>query len=347
MAADHRISTLADVALAAGVSRATVSRVINSSKHVEPPVADRVRRAVTELGYVPNHAARSLITRRTDMVALVVGEPDVRLFHDPFFASIVRGIAQELGEVDLRLVMSLIQSPDDTSRIERYLSSKPVDGVLVISEHATHQIAPRLVESGVPVVIGGRPFSSDLEVSFVDHENRIGGRLAGEHLLRRGITKPAIIAGPQDMSAGVDRLIGFLDALGRPLPPERVAYGDFTMASGVAGMARLLAMAPEVDGVFAASDLMALGAMQTLWRAGRRVPADVAVVGFDDNDLAEGAVVPLTTVRQDVTLQGRMMVRLLLQKLGRTGDLAKAARDSLSGANSMHLPVRLVVRESA
>lgn len=135
--------------------------------------------------------------------------------------------------------------------------------------------------------------------------------------------------------------------VGEPLRPELLAVGDFTVAGGVAAMDSLLQRAPDPDGVFAASDLMALGAMQVLRREGRRVPQDVAVVGFDDIDLAASAVPSLTTVRQDPVLQGRMMVRLLMQLLGRTADLSRAARASLPGSNGIVLPVSLERRLSA
>lgn len=347
MAIAGKAVTLDDVAREAGVSRATVSRVVNSSKHVEPQVALRVRKAVQELGYVPNRAARSLITQRTDMVALVAGEPNARFFHDPFFEGVSRGAAQELGEVDMRLMMLLIQSSDDLARVQRFLLSRPVDGVLVISEHSAQQISTQVAAAHIPVVLGGRPADVTGSIAYVDNENVAGARMAAERLLQRGCRTIVTIAGPQDMTAGEDRLTGLCEALGGPLPPARVAYGDFTVASGVAAMEQLLARTPDLDGVFAASDLMALGAMQVLRREGRRVPDDVAVVGFDDIDLGVSAVPPLTTVRQDPVNQGRMMVRLLMQLLGRTGDLSRAARSTLPGTNSIVLPVSLVVRHSA
>lgn len=343
-----RAATLTDVAELSGVSRATVSRVVNSSKRVDPEVAARVRVAIQELGYVPNSAARSLITRRTDMVALIAGEPDARFFHDPFFEGIARGAAQELGEVDMRLMMLMIQTAEDLDRVQRYLLGRPVDGVLVISEHGANQIAEQVATAQIPVVLGGRPTEpQNSTLAYVDNENEEGARLAAEVLLQRGCRNVGMIAGPQDMTAGIDRLKGFTSALGGSLPPERLAIGDFTVASGVAGMERLLARAPDLDGVFAASDLMALGAMQVLRREGRRIPRDVAVVGFDDIDLAASSVPPLTTIRQDPVAQGRMMVRLLLQELGRTADLSRAARLSLPGSGSVVLPVRLIRRESA
>lgn len=348
MVEPHKVVTLSDVAEAAGVSRATVSRVMNGTKHVEPPVAQRVRKAVEQLGYFPNHAARSLITRRTDMVALVAGEPDNRFFHDPFFPGIVRGAAQELAEVDMRLMMSLIQSTDDLARVQRYLMGRPVDGVLVVSEHDAHQISRQVAEAQIPVVIGGRPLNQDVAgLAYVDHANFDGARQAGDLLLERGAKTIVTIAGPRDMSAGIDRMQGFEAALGGALPAERVAYGDFTVAGGVAAMEALLARVPDLDAVFAASDSMALGAMQVLRREGKNVPSEVAVVGFDDIDLATSAVPPLTTLRQDPIIQGRMMVRLLMQLLGRTNDLSKASRAALNGETEIVLPVYLVRRESA
>lgn len=301
-----------------------------------------------ELGYFPNHAARSLITRRTDMVALVAGEPDSRFFHDPFFAGIVSGVAQELAEVDMRLMMSLIHSTDDLARVQKYLMGRPVDGVLVVSEHDAHQISRQVAEAQIPVVLGGRPMSPEaLGLAYVDNANRDGAAMAGKLLLERGAKKIGTIAGPRDMSAGIDRLVGLQEGLGFQLPPERIEYGDFTVAGGVAAMESLLARVPDLDAIFAASDQMALGAMQVLRRVGKVIPDEIAVVGFDDIDLATAAVPPLTTFRQDTVTQGRMMVRLLMQLLGRTADLSKAARASLTGENEIVLPVQLVRRKSA
>ncbi len=343
---NHRV-TLDEVAASAGVSRATVSRVVNGSRPVARPIAEAVRRALDELGYVPNLMARSLMTRRTDMVTLVAGEPDVRVFTDPFFAGIVRGVAQELGEADIRFVLAMIQSAADLDRVKSHLLAGLSDGVLVISEHASRNILSQLVEAGVPVVVGGRPRDLSLEVPFVDHDNAPGARLATRRLLERGCRRIATVAGPQDMTAGVDRLQGFREELGAAFDPDLVALGDFTLAGGVAATEQLLATRAGIDAIFAASDLMALGALQVLRREGFAVPEDVALVGFDDIDLARVASPPLTTVRQDPIRQGRMMVRLLLQALGRLDDLPRASRHALIGARSITLPVELVRRASA
>lgn len=337
---------LEDVAREAGVSRATASRVLTGSKPVGPETAERVRTAVEQLGYVPNLAARSLMTRRTDMVALVAGEPDARIFTDPFFAGIVRGASMELADADLQLVLSMIQRPSDFDQVESFLLAGQVDGVLVISEHASQTMVGPLVEAGVPLVVGGRPLVPG-PIAFVDNDNVRGGELAAEYLRGRGCRRVATIAGPQDMSAGIDRLSGFRRGMGTEFDERRVVFGDFTIPGGLAAAEQLLSTDPGVDGIFVASDLMALGLLDVLAKKGRRVPEDVAVVGYDDIELARFSHPPLTTVRQQPVEQGRMMVRLLLQKLGRAGDLSRAARRTLTGRESIVLPVEIVPRASA
>ena len=333
----------------AGVSRATVSRVVNGWTSVDPAMRARVERAIAELGYVPNQAARSLVTRRTDAVALVASEPDPRVFGDPFFSSIIRGVSQELMDAGIQMMLLMAQSYPELDRIERYLRTAPIDGVLLISEHATHDPIPAaMAQAGVPLVIGGRPVQAGVAVPYVDNDNVGGARLAAEHLLARGCRTIGTIAGPPDMSAGVDRLAGYRAGLGGIFDESTVERGDFTKAGGEAATERLLARVPHLDGLFAASDLMAFGALQALRRAGRRVPQDVAVVGFDDIPLAESSDPPLTTLRQQTVLQGRAMVRLFLAQTrpALTPPPLNGLPD-LHGRDHVVLPVELVVRGSA
>jgi DNA-binding LacI/PurR family transcriptional regulator len=340
---------LEQVAAVAGVSRATVSRVVNGFTSVDPETRARVEKAIDEMGYVPNHAARSLVTRRTDTIALVAAEPDPRVFGDPFFSAIIRGVSQELMDAGLQTTLLMAQSYPDLDRIERYLRSAPLDGVLLISEHADHDPIPAaMVAAEVPLVIGGRPVQEDLAVPYVDNDNVGGAQLATAHLIARGCRRIATVAGPADMSAATDRLDGFRAALGDAFDPELVEHGDFTQTGGEAAMQKLLDRAPDIDGVFAASDLMAFGALRALRRAGRRVPDDVAVVGFDDIPLAAAAEPPLTTVRQQTVLQGRAMARLLLS-IARP-ELVRGPGDGIPdvrGVDRIVLPVELVVRDSA
>ncbi|MFC6885039.1 MULTISPECIES: LacI family DNA-binding transcriptional regulator [Actinomadura] len=306
--------TLEQVAARAGVGRGTVSRVVNGSPRVSPQAREAVRRAIDELGYVPNRAARALVTRRTDTVALVVAESDQRLFGEPYFAGIIRGTSAALGDTGLQLLLALARSPDEYARLEEYLTPQHVDGVLLTSLHAEDPLPGKLEAQGVPTVLGGRPPGVSA-VSYVDVDNRSGARQAVDHLVAAGRRRIATIAGPQDMGVGIDRLAGYRDALAAAGLPELVSYGDFGEASAVAATEELLAREPRLDAVFAADDPMALGALRVLRRRGRGVPGDVAVVGFDDSAAASLADPPLTTVHQSPEEMGREMARLLVSRI--------------------------------
>ncbi|MFI8207268.1 LacI family DNA-binding transcriptional regulator [Streptomyces sp. NPDC085937] len=338
--------TLEAVAARAGVSRATVSRVVNGFDGVREPLAERVRRAVDELGYVPNQAARSLVTRRHDAVAVIVAEPETRVFADPFFARQLRGISKELTAHDNQLVLLLTEDRDDHARVGRYLAGGHVDGALVFSLHIDDPLPGLIQRAGLPAVFGGRPHwnGGGDAVRYVDTDNRGGARDAVRHLLGLGRRSVAHITGALDQTSAVDRLDGFRDVMADP-DPRLVVEGDFTAASGERAMRELLRHRPDLDAVFAGNDLMAAGALRALREHGRRVPEDVAVVGFDDMlPIAEQAEPPLTTVRQDIEEMGRLMARLLLRDLDRT-----TAPDGAAGAgpSGVVLPTTLVRRASA
>ena len=328
--------TLEAVAARAGVSRATVSRVVNGGEGVREPLVERVRRAVEELGYVPNQAARSLVTRRHDAVAVVAAEPESRVFADPFFALQLRGISKELTAHDNQLVLLLTEGRDDHARVARYLSGGHVDGALVFSLHLDDPLPGLIRQAGIPTVFGGRPGWSGegSGVVYVDSDNRGGAREAVRHLLALGRTRVAHITGALDQTSAVDRLDGYRDVMG-DADPRWIAEGDFTPAGGERAMRELLDRCPDVDAVFAANDLTASGALRVLRERGLRVPEDVAVIGFDDMlPVAEQTDPPLTTVRQDIEEMGRLMARLLLR--GVEGEPA-----------SVVLPTTVVRRDSA
>lgn len=337
--------TLDEVAALAGVGRGTVSRVVNGSPQVSPTARAAVERAIVKLGYVPNRAARSLVTRRTDSIALVVNESEARLFGEPFFAGIVRGISSALLETSLQLWLAMAQSPAERERVESHLTSQHVDGVLLLSMHDSDPLPNLLRERGLPFVLGGRParmmapeaFRTDSW--FVDPDNVGGARQAVAHLLASGRQRIASIAGPQDMGVGLARLVGYHDAYaeaGLTVDESLIAYGDFSEPSGVAAMRQLLAGRPDLDAVFVASDLMAAGALRALRDAGKKVPADVAVVGFEDSALARQTEPPLTTVHQPVEEMGRQMVRLLVSRI----------RGEQASQPYVLLETHLVVRQS-
>ncbi|MBX7265069.1 LacI family DNA-binding transcriptional regulator [Micromonospora sp. Llam7] len=328
--------TLEAVARRAGVSRATVSRVVNGSTTVAAPIQEAVRQAVAELGYVPNLAARTLVTQRTDSIALVMPEEATRVFSDDqVFPGIIRGAAQELEAADKQLVLMLAGSPAGHERVARYTTGRHVDGVLFASLHGADPLPARLAALGIPVVCSGRPLDG-AQVPYVDVDQVGGVTRAVRHLIDGGRRRIATIAGPQDMVAGIERLAGYRDTVAAAGQPEMVAVGDFTRESGAAAMRELLAAHPDLDAVFAASDLMAHAAMRTLREAGRRVPDDVAVIGFDDIETAAYTDPPLTTVRQPILELGRQGTRLLLRL---------AAGEAVEPA--LILPTELIIRDSA
>ncbi len=275
------VATLDEVARIAGVSRATVSRVVNGSPKVSADVRRTVEKAIDRLGYVPNRAARSLVTRKSDSIAVVITEPASRLFNDPFFPRLVRGISAALSVRDLQLVLLMPNDADDEQRTVRYLTAGHVDGVILVSLHGNDPLPDQLASRRIPSVVLGRP-PRGVDVDFVDADNRDGARRATTHLVERGCRRIATITGPHDMVAGIDRLDGYREALadaGIVFDDGLIATGDFTQAGGEAAMDRLLRERPDLDAVFCASDLMAVAALGVLQAAGRRVPDDDADVG--------------------------------------------------------------------
>lgn len=341
--------TLEAVAARAGVSRATASRVVNGGDGVRPHLVDKVRAAILDLGYVPNHAARALVTRRTGAVAVIIAEPEIRIFSDPFFSRQVRGISKELTAHDTQLVLLLVEHRGDYDRIERYLAGGHVDGALAFSLHTDDPLPAITRRIAMPTVYGGRPGWTGRAdgtgdqygpVSYVDADNRGGAREAVRYLLARGRRQIAHIAGPMDQTSATDRLDGYRDVL-LDADPALIAEGDFTAPGGARAMAELLDRCPDLDAVFAANDLMATGALGVLRERGRSVPGDVALVGFDDAEqVAESADPPLTTVRQDIEGMGRLMARLLLRTLD-------PAHGSHRVPGSVITPTSLVLRGSA
>lgn len=332
--------TLEMVAQRAGVGRGTVSRVINGSAQVSPRTREAVHAAIAELGYSPNQAARTLVTRRTDTIALVVSEPRDRLFSDPFFADIIRGVSSVLHERDLQLMLTTARTEAEHKRVGDYLSGFHVDGALLISLHSDNPLSARLDEAGVPVVHGGRPHSPEQPAPYcVDIDNIGGARVAIRHLLERGCRRVAAITGPLDMNAGVERLRGYREvmaAAGLEVDDRLVVQGDFSVEGGAEAMERLLDTGLEPDAVFAASDMMALGGLRVLRARGLSVPGDVALVGYDDTVMAQHSDPPLTTIHQPTVQMGQEMARLLVD----------VAIPRTTEAETVMLGTHLVVRET-
>lgn len=335
--AGNRRPTIKTVAARAGVGRTTVSRVVNGSDLVSADARARVLAAIKELNYVPNTVARGLVTSRTNAVALVIPESASRLGSEPFFAALIRGVSEALADNRTQLQLMLVRDQAEREQLTESVAARRVDGVLLVSVHADDPLPAMLEEMGLPTVLAGRRDVGE-RLSYVHADNTGGAAQAVRHLLGSGRSKVATIAGPLDMDVGRSRLEGWRTAhheAGATASQVLVETGDFSWESGRRAMHSLLERAPDLDAVFAASDLMALGALDELRRQGREVPGDVAVIGFEDS-LARYAHPPLTTVRQPVEELGRTMVRIL------------AAITQEGGARQqLMLPTELVVRESA
>ncbi|GAA2785785.1 LacI family DNA-binding transcriptional regulator [Crossiella cryophila] len=305
--------TLEVVARVAGVSRATVSRVVNGKASVDEGLRQAVERAISETGYLPNLAARSLVTRRADAIALVLPE-ESRILGDPFFGRVVSGVTSVLNPLGLHLVL-LMTGRDSREQVVTDLRQGRLDGVILIHTYAQDPLPGQLLKSRLPVVLAGKS-PNPTRITYVDVDQVAGGALAAQHLHALVRHDFATITGPLEAPAGQGRLTGFRDTLiGLGHPPPLIAEGDFSRAGGAAAMERLLADTPGLDAVFVASDLMAQGALPVLRKHGRRVPEDVAVIGFDDSSAALACEPPLTTVRQPVEDMAAEMARQVLTRV--------------------------------
>ena len=311
-----RTVTLEHVAQVAGVSRATVSRVVNGVSTVDQALRETVERAIAATGYVPNRAARSLVTGRTGCIALVLPD-EQQVFSDPFFGRVITGAREIVRQRGMHLVLMLAEYANAPDELMEYLREGHVDGVILVYTHSTDPLPRLLTDARIPVVLSARPFRP-VSITYVDVNQQVGARLAADHLIARGCQRIATISGPLSSPAGVDRLAGFREAMAAHGRPDVVSVeGNFTRQSGATAMEELLASLPDVDGVFVASDLMAQGALPVLHRHGRRIPEDVAVIGFDDSAAATACDPPLTTIRQPVEHMAAEMARLLLERIER------------------------------
>ncbi len=306
--------TLEDIARQAGVSRSTVSRVVNQSPDVSEDVRKRVLTVIESTGYQPHAAARALASQRSWTIGLLLPQSVSSFFTDPSYPHLTKGIAQACNQYNYTLALFLVGTKADEEKIFPRLSRPGfVDGVIVQSGHHGEQwIIGRFVDAKLPMVIAGRPFRSD-NVSYIDIDNVNAANMAVSHLIRLGRRRIGMINGPTSSTVGIDRREGYLNAVrerGLAASDALIAESDFTEAGGYYAMQRLLPAKP--DAVFAASDIMAIGAMKATREAGLRVPDDVAFVGFDDLPISTISDVQLTTMRQPVVQFGVKAVDVLI-----------------------------------
>ncbi len=328
--------TLEDIADMCGVSRSTVSRVINGDLNVSERTRQVVLDVIQKYNFQPNMAARGLAKGHTRILGLVIPKGVQAIFEEPFFAMLIKGVSTRCNALDYSVMLWLAEPDYERRMITKILYNGLVDGVIVASMLMDDTIIDSLQQSKLPfMLIGRHPAHSEL--SYLDVDNRGGAFQAVTHLLRSGRRRVATITGLQNMIAGIHRYQGYLDALHErdlPVIPELVAEGDFTDTSGYISMQRLLPHKP--DAVFAASDTMAMAAMQVIQKYGLRVPDDIAVVGFDDIPEASRITPTLTTVRQPITRIGAVAAETLIDIIETGSTLPR----------QMVFPAELVVRNS-
>lgn len=328
--------TLEEIAKHAGVSRSTVSRVMNNHPSVDSETRERVLSVAETLNYHPNIAARSLAAGRTHILGLVVPTGVSALFTDPYFPILIQGVATACNAHNHSLMLWVAQPGSDRHTVRQILQGGLIEGVILASAVMDDPIFEALLTRGVPFVIVGR-HPTNTHVSYIDVDNLNGAREMVAYLLRLGRERIASIAGPQNMIAGVDRQQGYLGALRdrRMTPdPQLTVESDFTEEGGHMAMQRLLPRAP--DAVFVASDAMAVGALRALREVGKRVPEDIAVVGFDDMPFAARTEPALTTVRQPIQRLGALAAETLIDLINHPD----------ASPRRMVLPTELVIRAS-
>jgi len=329
--------TLEKIGQIAGVSRATASRVVNDHPNVSPDVRARVWRVIKETGYQQNQAARSLAANRSGIIGLIIPRMVQSLFTDPYYPRLLQGITKGANDCGNTLSLFLFHTEDEEKKLTpKVLSRGFLDGVIIASSHLDDPLIRRLLTNQMPHIFVGRP-QETLEASFVDVDNLSGAITAVTHLVRNGRKRIGTITGRLDMSAGIDRLQGYYEALnsrGIKVDEKLVAVGDFEESVAYGAMLRLAERNP--DGIFAASDAMALGALRALNDLGKRVPDEVAIVGFDDLPPAATASPSLTTIRQPIKRIGELAVETLMEII----------EEGVSPAKRRILPAELIIRKS-
>lgn len=336
MSKQTRQLTLEDIGKLAGVSRATVSRVINNYPHITTEVRERVQSVISQTGYRPNKIAQSLVSNKTGVIGLVIPHVAGTILTNPYFLHLINSITSATNQNDLTLALFLFHSTDEEDRIAKSIfNTNFVDGVIITADRREDSFVKQLVDHGIPLAYVGKP-EPGVHVPYVNVDNENGGYLATEHLIHRNRRRIAMITALYN-TAGDDRYAGYQQALAAyniPFDERLIAEGDFSQHSGYVAMQHLLDEAP--DAVFASSDLMAIGAQRAIREAGLRIPDDIAMVGFDDLPQAAIAEPALTTIRQPIEQLGPIAIDILQAAIDHTSDMVE----------SRVLPVELVVRST-
>ncbi|MCT9818831.1 LacI family transcriptional regulator [Microbacterium sp. W1N] len=332
----RRRATVIDVAEHAGVSRGTVSRYLNGGRYVSDDARTAIEAAIERVGFIPNRAARSLVMQRSQAIGLIVHEPHSLFVQDPNIASILLGANEAMSEADYQMACLIADSSRDVERLTKFLSGGLIDGVIIVSAREGDAITKAITSLDLPAAFVGHPRDIG-DAAFVAIDNRGAARDITRRLAATGRSRIGMVAAALDRDSGADRLAGFVDALGTSFDPQLVeSVPLYSHADGERGMRALLERCPDIDGVFASSDAVAAGAMEALRAAGRTVPGDVGVVGFDDSSWALRCDPPLSTVHQPAAELGREAALSVLRQLA--GDFS---------AQAVRLECPVVWRDSA
>ena len=331
------VQTIEDIARLANVSKSTVSRALNNSPLIKQETIDRIQAIASEHNFRINAPARNLSTRQSRTIAFITHAYNESFSVDDLFGlEIMGGITKGLYTLGYDFMVVHVD-PKDTGWAHQYLDSGRVDGFILMTSRRKQLHVKALVEMNAPFIVWGFPLAK-YNCCSVSGDDLTGGKLATEHLIHIGRQRIAFLGGPTEEVEAQLRFKGYktaLEAAGRSVNPDMLAYGDYTHASGITAMKRLLEQFPDLDAVFVNSDLMAIGAISVIQNSGKQVPNDIAVVGYDDLSLANYNNLPLTTVRQNIPLAGKLLAQNLIQYL-KTGVVTNVT-----------VPVELVVRKSA
>jgi len=331
------MTTIKEIAKLAGVSRSTVSRVINNDPNVRESTRTRIQAIIDQVGYQPNPVARSLISGRTHVLGLVIPMSYSSLYTDPFFSLLAQGISSTCTANNYTMMLWLVEPDYEKRANTNILNNRLIDGMIVASNMIDDPLLDGLIERKMPLVQIGR--NKRQEVSSVDADNVHGAVMAVRHLVKSGCGRLGTVTGHMDLYSSRDRLVGFKRGLHEknlPIHEDRIAFGDFTELGGYLQTKTLLSNA-DFDGLFIASDMMAFGALRALQEARLRVPEDVALVSFDDIPAAARHQPPLTTVRQPIHQMGAIAAQTLIDQLD---------NDDTATPRRIILPTELVLRET-
>lgn len=331
------MATIHDVAQRAGVSPITVSRVINHSGYASPETRARVEAAVTELGYVPNRLARSLRSKRTHTLALVITD-----ITNPFFTTVARGVEDTASDAGYTVIFcNTDESESEEKKYLQVLLQQQVDGILLVPARSSSDSIDMIRKQNTPVVVLDRRLPPGAEVDTVRCENELGAYQLVRLLIELGHRDIALLSGPLGVSTAEDRLAGFRRAMreaGIEAAAQTIIYGSFNQASGSEMMRQLLVHAPRPTAVFAANNLIGIGALQAIQQAGLRVPDDIAIVSFDDLPPTLLTMPFFTVSAQPAYDMGKRATQLLLARL--TQPAAEPCQEIV-------LPTELIVRQSS